>query len=525
MTRSIALKSILIPLALLINLTACNPNPPSIVVITATPLSSVSTNILLTLQPAAEISAQELTTPVPSFSIPADRPDEHTVLPGESLSLIAQQYGTTLDTLVRLNNLSNPDRIEVGQIIMLPSETTQQSPDISLLPDRRFVRGPDSLAFDTASFIALQTGYIRMATDIVTTNIASGAGFDETLSAGDVIERVSMEYSIDPRLLLAVLEYRAQWLTSAIPRPDQAMFPIISLGQSNGFNRPGLYRQLAYAANELNRGYYSYKTRGLRSIAFSEGVRVLLSSELNAATVAIMYFFSLGSSFAEWQSDISSQRFMTTYRSLFGDPFMGGSESPVPTGLEQPEFALPFAAGETWLYTGGPHGGWGSGSAWASLDFAPPDERLADSSFCYSSITPVRAVADGILSRSTGGAVVLDMDGDADERTGWTVLYLHLTDITSVGTTVKTGDIVGYASCAGGFSTATHLHIARRYNGEWLAADCSQCIAGSDYMAFTMSGWIAEGLVGQEYQGYLVRGLSRQIAEQGRQTTINQISW
>jgi hypothetical protein len=27
-----------------------------------------------------------------------------------------------------------------------------------------------------------------------------------------------------------------------------------------------------------------------------------------------------------------------------------------------------------WSFTGGPHGGWDSGSAWSALDFAPPGE-------------------------------------------------------------------------------------------------------------------------------------------------------
>jgi hypothetical protein len=40
-----------------------------------------------------------------------------------------------------------------------------------------------------------------------------------------------------------------------------------------------------------------------------------------------------------------------------------------------------------------------------------------------------------------------------------------------------------------------------------------------------MNGWTVFGLIGQEYQGYMVKGNDRRIAEQGRQIAENQLSW
>lgn len=504
---------------------ACNPNPPRIVIITATPEGIVSIATTEPSTPPANVAALPTAGAEAVIGQTPARPEQHIVRPGESLSLIAQQYGTTVQTLVALNNIADPNRIEVGQVILLPSHTTVTAPQITLLPDARFVRGPESVAFDTFTFIEQQRGFIRTVTDVVVTNAANGAGFEETLSAADVIERVAMEYSVDPRLLITMLEYRAGWLSRSSVPSDRATFPIISPAESGAINRAGLYRQLAYTANELNRGYYAFKTRGLRAIEFRDGTRMMLPTTLNPASVGIMYFLSRNTEYASWLDEINTGRFQMTYRALFGDPFLTPLPSPVPSRLQQPPLQLPFAQGEVWLYTGGPHGGWGSGSAWAALDFAPPDDRAPGSSLCYISVTPVRAVADGVIARSSDGTVVLDLDGDGDERTGWTILYLHVADTIAVRTAVRAGDIIGYASCAGGFSTATHLHIGRRYNGEWLAADCSQCIPELRYDDFTMSGWTAEGIPGQEYQGFLRRGAQRQTATQGRQTTANQISW
>jgi murein DD-endopeptidase MepM/ murein hydrolase activator NlpD len=128
------------------------------------------------------------------------------------------------------------------------------------------------------------------------------------------------------------------------------------------------------------------------------------------------------------------------------------------------------------------------------------------------------AVADGVIARSEPGIVVLDLDGDGFEGTGWTFFYLHLASegrAVQEGSEVKRGDPIGHPSCEGGFSYATHLHIARRYNGEWIAADCSDCLLTAAAPPFTMSGWTATSF-GTEYDGSLVNGESYREAREAR---------
>jgi murein DD-endopeptidase MepM/ murein hydrolase activator NlpD len=43
----------------------------------------------------------------------------HTVARGETLGIIAKRYGVTVDDLVRWNQLAEPDRIEVGQVLVV----------------------------------------------------------------------------------------------------------------------------------------------------------------------------------------------------------------------------------------------------------------------------------------------------------------------------------------------------------------------------------------------------------------------
>ena len=49
-----------------------------------------------------------------------DGTNVHIVAAGENLFRIALRYGTTVSTLARLNNLSDPSRIYIGQVIRLP---------------------------------------------------------------------------------------------------------------------------------------------------------------------------------------------------------------------------------------------------------------------------------------------------------------------------------------------------------------------------------------------------------------------
>jgi len=52
------------------------------------------------------------------------------------------------------------------------------------------------------------------------------------------------------------------------------------------------------------------------------------------------------------------------------------------------------------------------------------------------------------------------------------VLYFHIADLERVLLDeVQTDDPLGHPSCRGWAQHRTHVHIARKYNGEWIAAD------------------------------------------------------
>jgi LasA protease len=508
-------------------LVSCANNTPQVIVITSTFLPTSSEPIIATPINPTQVSVIEPKPTVANVSS-ATLPSEYIVQPGDTLSAIAVNYNLSLQSILTINRIQNADLLEIGQVLIFPESPSSFTPNFQIVPDARLINSPSVINFQVGTFISSQPGYISVATDTVSTRLADGTVLQELLTAEAVINRVSLEYSIDPRILLTLLEYRAGWLSQSNVSDDLQVYPIISAENSNGIDRSGLYKQLSWLSNELNHGYYGWKYRGRNIVDFQDGTRFIYEPTLNAGTVALQYTLALNNSVSQWSLDVSENGFSATYQSYFGEAFVDNIEL-IQYPLSQPELTLPFPSGDIWRFTGGFHGGWGGGSAWASVDFAPPDDRQDGDSFCYISQFPVTAVSSGVIARVGGGALVLDIDSDGYESSGWTILYLHLSiDPTlTLGQAVQVGDKLGYASCHGGFSTATHLHIARRYNGEWIPADCLNCPEQYQSPSFSMSNWEVVGLQNQEYQGYMINTSTNQqvVAEQGRKVTINEISW
>ncbi|HEX7556322.1 MAG TPA: hypothetical protein VF338_06835, partial [Leptolinea sp.] len=217
-------------------------------------------------------------------------------------------------------------------------------------------------------------------------------------------------------------------------------------------------------------GYYGWREGLQTQFTDPTGKEISPSPQNNAASVAFEYFFSRFLKGESYQKAISNEGFSKTYQELFGgmDWNYDIDHPLIPGNLKQPVFILPFKPGINWIFTGGPHSGWGIGWPFAAIDFAPPSETAGCDPSPYWAV----ATADGVISRSESGNVVLDLDGDGNSHTGWTVQYLHISpgNPLPVSSIVKTGDMIGHPSCIGGNSTGRNLHIARLYNGEWIPA-------------------------------------------------------
>lgn len=443
------------------------------------------TRVPLTISPPASISAdQSVSTPTPDtvHAMPALRQEaeQYVVQPGDTLGLIAQNYGISVGTLMQANNITDANLLEVGMTLNVPAPNPADAGTaFKVIPDSELVYGPASIYFDINDFIQGQHGYLASYTQEVNGNV---------LTAEEIVYLVASNYSINPRLLLALLEYQSGWVTN--PAPFTVSYP---MGIQDDYHY-GLYRQLTWAADNLNRGYYLWKANAVSTWVLSDGSVVPVDPTINAGTAAVQYFFAQIDDRATWEKDVDGTGLLLTYFVFFGNPFGYTIEPLVPPSLTQPLLTLPFEYGDTWYFTGGPHGGWDSGSAWAALDFAPPGELG-----CATSPLWVVAMTGGLVVRADDGAVMLDLDNDGYEQTGWDILYMHVAaeDRVKTGQYIFPGERIGHASCEGGVSNATHLHIARKFNGEWIPADGP--------LPFNLEGWVSSG-TGREYDGFITNG-------------------
>ena len=67
------------------------------------------------------------TAPVPPAPSPAPQYITYVIQPGDTLSGIAQKYGTTVNALAKLNGISDPDKIYAGRTIRVPENGSSGS--------------------------------------------------------------------------------------------------------------------------------------------------------------------------------------------------------------------------------------------------------------------------------------------------------------------------------------------------------------------------------------------------------------
>ena len=414
--------------------------------------------------------------------------------PGELVDYIAQT-GDTIPGLAGRFNSSEEEIFTANPIIpadvsTLPPGLPMQIPiyylplwgsQFQIMPDSAFINGPAATEFDASGFVDAYPGWLN--------GYKAYAG-GENRSGAEIVDYVAANFSVSPRLLLALLEYQAGALTE-LEEPETPY----TLGYVEEKYHKGMYLQLIWAANTLNNGYYGWRNGLLTEFDREDGHLERPDPWQNAATVGIQYYFSRNHAGVKYEKAIGAEGLFETYTKLFGNPH-ADKRIHIPGSLEQPEFILPFPRGRTWTYTGGPHTGWGEGAPFAAIDFAPPTEF----SGCFVAEPQqfATAVASGMVTRVDRGLVILDLDMDGDERTGWAIIYLHIAtpNRAKLGSIVNVGDSLGYPSCEGGTTTGTHIHMARKYNGEWIAADGP--------IPFDMEDWIPQN--GAEvYQGTLSR--------------------
>lgn len=403
----------------------------------------------------------------------------------DTLPVVAVRFGVKPSEITSNEPIPETGFINPNQLLVIPRNLGETTSSEKLLPDSEVVFSPSTVSFDIESFVRQAGGFLNQFNDYT-----KDTG---TLYGAETVLQAATENSINPRLLLALLEFHSGWVYGQPATQAEKDYPL-------GVNIPTeryLFNQLVWTVNQLSTGYYAYREGRFTEITFKDGTTARLAPDLNAGTAALQYYFAQLYDYQEWHDVLySPSGFMSLHKRMFGDPLQrAASVEPLfPIAVRQPPLILPFVRNWPWSLTGGPHGAWEHDGAYAALDFGPGIQT----SGCVESGAWVLAASDGLVVRTGPGLVVVDLDGDGHEQTGWVLVYLHVAsdDRIPLGEWVATGDKLGHPSCEGGFSTGTHLHFARKFNGEWVPADGP--------LPFNLGGWIAHN--GEEaYEGTLTR--------------------
>jgi hypothetical protein len=489
------LKYAFIPLILVILLTSCNlPRP------TVTPMPhSIQhmTEIAAILNPEG-LTPQATNENTTVVATPTFLPTSEIFQPLEGYLFYQTQRGDTLFGVAKRFEVI-PDQIfsqiPLSTSGLLPVDLTLQIPDTledilpyqqQVLPDSEVVYGPSVGDFNSFEYIQSAGGFLSIYTEIVKSEVLTGS---------EIVELVAIETSTNPRLLLAWIEFRSNWVFDHPADANKNPYPLgFFAGQDTG-----LYNELMITAKLLAQGFYGWRDGSFTHLNFFRGDEPgRIAPVLNAGSVALMHLFASLYDQPTWEALMyGNDSFLAYYQAMFGD-FWARETAIDPSlwlSLETPGLSIPFLPGEAWALTGGPHITWQTGTPWGALDFAPITGEPA----CAVSFRWATAAAPGLVVRSDRSVVAIDLDGDGDEGTGWVLIYQHMAerDRVTAGTWLSQDAYVGHPSCEGGQASGTHLHFTRKLNGEWLGV--------GEPFPLILSGW--QAYPGERrYEGYLQNG-------------------
>ena len=225
-----------------------------------TPLAVLPDPETLTPEPTATESAPTLTaepsgipeqvspTPLtPTATLPpintAGPMDVYQSQGGDTLNIVARRFNLKPEQIIAGVVLPPPDELIPPNTLLLVPKTpagTKTSPQERTIPDSEIVYGPSTIGFNTADYVNRQAGYLSSYREYV----LSGGW----ISGDGAVERLALENSLNPRMLLALIEYQSHWVLGQPTNLAESEYP---LGYVDiGYQR--LFRQLMYLSRSTS---------------------------------------------------------------------------------------------------------------------------------------------------------------------------------------------------------------------------------------------------------------------------------
>ncbi len=130
---------------------------------------------------------------------------------------MASRFSVSPDQITSQGAIPRKGFLPAGQELTIPKTLRYVTPAQVLLPDSELIYSPSAIGFDVAAFVQEAGGSLSTYYESVQ---------EERFSGAAIIQRVAEAYSVNPRLLLAFLEYRSHWVYGQPADPRDVSYPI-----------------------------------------------------------------------------------------------------------------------------------------------------------------------------------------------------------------------------------------------------------------------------------------------------------
>jgi murein DD-endopeptidase MepM/ murein hydrolase activator NlpD len=343
---------------------------------------------------------------------------------------------------------------------LAPSATPAPTPTPAPAPffnDQRLTYEPGFYAPQIQAFLDSQPGPLK--------GISLAVG-DRRHTFAEALTGQTAYYSLNPKVLLALLEVQNGLLSNANATPDQLAWAMNYRGEKG--NRRGLSAQVRWATREIVHAKHDYPARV--PFTFSDKSTAAPSADITLSEYAIGRVLAATTTPDRLPKLLAA--FRETYTRLFGDP------RPAPQGWPAPAapflwWPLPWPAQVTSFFDhGGPflmrNAADGVVTYWGRREIDLAFAYNGHDGWDYAAAPPTLALA------AADGDVVFAGNADdncatravvLDHRNGYRTLYWHLARVdVKIGDSVTRGQqvgMVGESGCARG----PHLHFGVQYLG------------------------------------------------------------
>jgi hypothetical protein len=274
--------------------------------------------------------------------------------------------------------------------------------------------------------------------------------------------------SVNPQVLLAVLEIQLGWVNSIGPSvtADQIRDQI----ESTAMDLAMAFYEHLYIWGARRPAGQSAPAAG-PVILFDDGSAQLLDPATSSGSYAVARVLGSRPLTEGLQAQAAASDGTQGFQQVFGTLFPGEDlldESNQITPLAAPPADLlqfPFPLGATWIASGA-HS-WNGGSyppPFSSVDFFTGGATCSNPPNLFAV-----AAATGAATRPFGYQCWLELDHSG----GWETSYYHLRNLYSGAPLTRNGKAgtIACELCAGGFSTGPHVHFSLKFGGAYASLE------------------------------------------------------